>query len=470
MTTENQTETKTERSKRHFLKIGVIIGAVIILVGCGYVLGQITLAVGIILFSAFLVFILRVPVAWMERKRIPRAWGVIISYLGLSIIITLIILIFLPIITDQIVEFTASLPGYVSDIRASWDAFYEQYANVLEDTLVQQIVQSVTTELSSLATMLAQESVNRIVSLSTSLVNALIIAGLSLIVGFWVLKDLPRIGSELLIISGPRFSGELQYIARSFSWAIGGYLKGMVISGVCVGTMVGICYYIIGLPYPALLGLLTGLMNFIPFLGPWIAGITVALLGFHISPVTAFLAIALTISCQTLVDNLVMPRVMSGAVDLHPSVVIVALMAGGAVGGILGILCAIPLTAAIKTLFVHYFERKTGRKLGSQEGALFKTRQEMKKRKKGSAEKALSAKENATDGIEVSSDATEAAEDAAEDITEAAEDVAVDNTEATEAVSVVDGIVEDVAVDNTEAAEDAAVDDTERDTDTAVVQ
>jgi hypothetical protein len=115
-------------------------------------------------------------------------------------------------------------------------------------------------------------------------------------------------------------------------------------------------------------------MNFIPFLGPWIAGIIVALLGLFINPLMALLAILGTIIPQQITDNFISPRVMAGTVELHPSVILVVLIAGGALGGIFGMLCAIPLTAAAKSIFVYYFEKRTARHIVSREGAIFKGR------------------------------------------------------------------------------------------------
>jgi predicted PurR-regulated permease PerM len=146
----------------------------------------------------------------------------------------------------------------------------------------------------------------------------------------------------------------------------------MLVAGTCTGMMAGICYHFIGLPYPVVLGLLTGLMNFIPFVGPWIAGVIVALVGLFVSPLAALLAIIATIVPQSITDNFITPRVMAHAVELHPSVILIVLFAGGALGGILGMICAIPVTAAAKSIFVYYFEKRTGRQLISLKGALFK--------------------------------------------------------------------------------------------------
>jgi predicted PurR-regulated permease PerM len=165
---------------------------------------------------------------------------------------------------------------------------------------------------------------------------------------------------------------EALFISSVLARAFGGYLRGITIAGLCTGTIAGIGYYLIGLPYPAVLGLLTGLMNFIPYVGPWIAGSVCALIGLFISPIAALLSVVVTLVAQQATDNFITPRVMSSVVQVHPAIVLVGVFAGGALGGIPGLIVAIPLLSTVKALFVYYFEKRTHRKLIDEKGALFK--------------------------------------------------------------------------------------------------
>ncbi|MDR2491995.1 MAG: AI-2E family transporter [Coriobacteriales bacterium] len=367
-------ETRQEKARRTFHLVWTAIGIVLIVAACGYVLGQVWTSISVILFSAFLVFVLRVPVKWLEQRKVPRALGAALLYLCALLVIALVLLIILPILIEQLVGILSLVPGYVNDAQEAMTAFYVQYQDLLEDSNIQQLFLGFSSDLSRWATSLAGESANWLVRASSGIANGFLVVGVSLIVGFWVLKDLPRISEEILLVVGPRYKNDFQFVAHSFSSAIGGYLKGMVVASFCTGTMAGIAYYFIGLPYPVVLGMFTGLMNFIPFLGVWIAGATVAVLGLFVSPLTALLALVFTIVPQQITDNLISPRVMSGAVELHPSMILVVLIAGGAIGGIFGMICAIPLTAALKSIFVFYFEKRTGRHLVSVNGAFFKSR------------------------------------------------------------------------------------------------
>lgn len=360
--------------KRRFYLTFTIIGAVILLIGIFYVVGQIWTPISIILVSSLLVFILRTPVAFLEKKGVPRPLGAAISYVLALVILGAILLILIPVAVEQLVSFLSMVPEYVKNAGAWLEGTFDEIAQYLDESGIQNVVATVTTELAKWAADMASSSANAIVGTATTIGNVFLVAGVSIIVGFWVLMDLPRFGKEIHNIVGPKYEEDLQVISGALSRSLGGYLRGMVVSCLCVGTMTFIFYSLIGMPYPLVMALFTGLMVFIPFIGPAIAWILAGVVGLLMSPLTGLLAVVLTIAAQMINDNLISPRVMGGAVELHPAVILVVLFIGAALGGIFGMLCAIPLTGAVKTIFVYYFEKRTGRQLVSAEGALFKGR------------------------------------------------------------------------------------------------
>lgn len=361
-----------ERIRRSFFLIWSIIGVLLLLVACGYVLGQVWTAISIILFSAFLVFIMRAPVAQLEKRGVPRILGTAISFVGAFLIVAAIVLIFAPIIWGQIVGLLSLIPQYIEQSQDFWNDIYQKYSYLLEDNTIKQLVAQAATEVSRWAANTASVSASSVFTVGANLVLAVVVMTVSLVVCFWILKDLPRISRELLVLIGPRFAPDARFIATTCARSLGGYIKGMVIACICTGTISGIGFAIVGLPYPAVLGLFAGLMNFIPFVGPWLSGIVVGAIGLFNGPIVALLSVLCLIIAQQTTDNFISPRVMSYAVELHPAVVLVVLIAGGALGGALGILAAIPLTSAVKTIFVHYFQKRTGRQLMSVDGAIFR--------------------------------------------------------------------------------------------------
>lgn len=367
-----ETKARTEHTKRLFYMVWAVIGIVLLIIGAGWALGKITTVLAIIALTAFIVFILRVPVAWLERHGVNRLLGSLISYLGAILIVTAILLIFIPIIWQQVLGLINMIPSYVNDATNAFNNLYQQYSYLLEDSNIQKIVGGAATNLSDWATQIVSQSTKGVVTLGVNIVSAMLVFLVSLIAGFWILKDLPKIGREFRIIIGPRFEEDTLFIVNTCARSFGGYLRGMTVAGACTGIIAGIGYYFLGLPYPAVLGLLVGILNFIPYVGPWTAGAVVAIIGIFISPVIALISIIITIFAEQFTDNLILPRLMSSTVDLHPAIVLIGIFAGGALGGPIGLIAAIPLLSAIKSIFVYFFEKRTKRELADEKGALFK--------------------------------------------------------------------------------------------------
>jgi predicted PurR-regulated permease PerM len=344
----------------------------LLLVALGYVLGHILSALVVVGIAAFIVFILRVPVAWLERRRVPRWLGALIAYLGALLVVSAVMLIFIPTIWEQAMGLIQLIPNYVTQATAGFNELYQQYNYLLEDSNIQQMVSRTASNLSDWAVGLVSQSAQGVIILGTNMVTSIIVFVMSLIVGYWVLMDLPKIGREMRVIIGPKREEEVMFVASAFSRAFGGYLRGVTVAAFCTGIIAGIGYYLIGLPYPAVLGLLTGLMNFIPYVGPWVAGTVAAIIGLFISPVAALLTIIVSLLAQQLTDNFITPRVMSSVVELHPAITLVGVFVGGALGGITGLIMAIPLLSTAKVVYAHYFEKRTGRRLIDEAGALFK--------------------------------------------------------------------------------------------------
>ncbi len=358
--------------KRRFYLTFTAIGIILLIVGAIWVVGQIWTPISIVLFSAFLVFILRVPVAAMERRGVPRGLGAAIMYVVALLVIAAIALVFVPVVVQEFIGFIGLLPQYMETAGEFWSQAFVQIDEFLSDPNIQSVLNTVNTELGRWAASLASSSATAMFATASTIGNLLLVAGVSIIVGFWVLKDLPKFGSEVHKLVGPKRSEDLHVITNAFSRSLGGYLRGMIVSCLCTGTMAFIFYSILGLPYPLVLAFFTGLMVFIPFIGPIIAWILAGVIGLFIAPLTGILAAAFTIVSQLINDNFISPRVMSGNVELHPGIILVVIFIGASLGGVFGMLCAVPLTAAAKTIFVYYFEKRTCRQLVSEDGALFR--------------------------------------------------------------------------------------------------
>ena len=214
----------------------------------------------------------------------------------------------------------------------------------------------------------------------TFLVNSCIVIGFALVISFWILMDLPGIRREARRLVNPAHADDFSVISHTFNRSIGGYIKGTLLQCLIIGVACGVGYAIIGVPNAAACGVITGILNIIPVVGPWLGGIVAGGIGLMNSPTVAVISIIIAIIVQQVVYTFVSPIIMRDAVDIHPALMIFALMCGSAIGmymgglmgNIIGMLAAVPLTAAGKSLFVYFYEQRTGRQIVSEDGVFFK--------------------------------------------------------------------------------------------------
>lgn len=138
-----------------------------------------------------------------------------------------------------------------------------------------------------------------------------------------------------------------------------GYLRGQAVDALVVGVTLSILLTIVGVPYGAVIGVLTGLGNLIPYVTGFVGYGSLILACFATSDLNSLIAGAICIAVVLLIDsNVINPRLLGSAIKVHPLLVIVSLIAGGAVGGILGMLVAVPCGAFIKVQFDRYLDRR----------------------------------------------------------------------------------------------------------------
>jgi predicted PurR-regulated permease PerM len=131
---------------------------------------------------------------------------------------------------------------------------------------------------------------------------------------------------------------------------LGGWLIGTVVSMVVIGAVSVVAFMLLGTPYPLLLGVLIGVLEVIPLVGPWVGGLTAVVITLFHDPGLALWVALVVIVIQEVEGNVVHPMVMRGAVAVHPFVTLLALLLFGSIFGLLGAVLALPLVLAIQTV------------------------------------------------------------------------------------------------------------------------
>ncbi len=154
---------------------------------------------------------------------------------------------------------------------------------------------------------------------------------------------------------GPDLSTYIEDANNAFS----GYIRGQFVDALTVGTLTSLIYSIIGVPYGPLIGLFTGLGNLIPYVGGPVGFLTTILICLAEGDVGRLIAGLIALSIIMFVDaNFINPRLLSHTVEVHPLVVVIALIVGGSIGGLAGMLVSVPSAAFLKIQLERWLEKR----------------------------------------------------------------------------------------------------------------
>lgn len=376
-------ELKTLKARRR-LYVGVFVIVFFVLIYlAGQVLNVLATPVAIMVWTTIIVFCLRGPVNYLEERGVNRLIGTTLAFILMFGVLTAMgWMLFSPVfgLGGQFVALFDRVPDQIAAITAWWNQLYGQYSYLLQDPNIDKWINDALTSVGKWFSALAASSAEGIVFVGSGVATSAMVIGFSFVVAFWMLMELPALGREVKRLFGPRFREDLDLIYLTGTRVMGGYIKGTVFQCVVIGVGCGIGFAFMDIPSAAALAVITGLLNIIPVIGPWLGGGLAAIVGVFVSPLVALIALIYTIVVQQVVYTFVSPKIMGNSVDIHPALVILALMIGsalgfamsGMVGSIVGMLASIPAVAFIKSLFVYYFEKSTGRVIVAPDGVVFK--------------------------------------------------------------------------------------------------
>lgn len=314
-----------------------------------------------------LAFLLDPPVTALQRRGVPRLAGILIVYV--LVIVTLVGLgwLLLPPLFEQLQRFLEELPTLASQIMAWEQAIVDWLASLPLPDPIREALDTIIASGQQAVIGLLEAIVGPLLSVIAR--TAGFIVGL-VVVPVWVLyvlKDRERLPGGVLRMLPVGWRTDTGHAMGLTTGVIGRWIRGQILLGAVIftATLVGLLVLaLIGFQefadFAVLLALVAGILEFVPIIGPIIAAVPAVLIGASISPAAALAAIALYTIVQQVENHLLVPKVMGDAVDLHPAVVIMALVVGAALFGIWGAILAAPVVALGRDLYRYVFRRLEG--------------------------------------------------------------------------------------------------------------
>ena len=314
-----------------------------------------------------LAFVLDPAVTFLARRGVPRWAGVLVMYAALVAVIWGIVAYALPPITQQARELVEQLPqlgAAVGDLEQALIDWYEglPLPEDLRSLIDEQLAASGQALADFLSGLLAP-TLTALLRAATFLLGLVVIP----VWLFFVLKDRDRFTRSVAGAMPPSWRADVENALALLGRVGGRWVRGQLLLGlsVFVATVIGLgLLTVVGFTefgqFTLILALIAGVLEWLPIIGPIVAAVPAILIGLSIGLPAAIAAAILYTGIQQLENHILVPKVMGDAVDLHPAVMIMSLVIGGALFGIGGAILAAPTVAAGRDLYRYGFHRFGG--------------------------------------------------------------------------------------------------------------
>jgi predicted PurR-regulated permease PerM len=342
---------------RALLRVLLLLLAVAGFLWIVYRLTTVILLVVLSIFFAYLVAplvdLVQQPLRVRGRDRvIPRGLAIAIVYVILFVGVGLAIYLLIPTLSSQFPEFKQQALAYYQKIRGSTDSLNQYFRQRRLPQGLADYMNALLGRIGELVTAAFERMLGWIIFIPWLVLIP--------ILSFFFLKDADSFRRSVLAML-PR--GRLRWrgdeLFQDISSTLAAYIRAQLTACILVGVLCTIGFWLIGLPSPLVLGLIAGMFEFVPLVGPLGVAILAALLAMLHHGIGSALIVLLFLGVLRIVqDYVIYPRIIGEGIHLHPLAVILAILAGAEIAGVAGIFLAIPVIAIITVTYRHWLEHR----------------------------------------------------------------------------------------------------------------
>jgi predicted PurR-regulated permease PerM len=345
----------------HKLVLLAVLATVIVTFIVLYLLGDLLLALGfsVVLAYMFLPVVRLAERAMPWRRRHPGLARILavalVSLTALGAVAGALVLIVPPSIR-QTTQFIQDFPVFFEQARMAleeWNTVYiERVPDQIREWLEGAAANAGEIVLDAVQNTLVQTLA--IISTTFSVILAFAVAPLLI---FYLVKDSESVKSGLLRPFPPAMKPHIDNILDIAHRTVGAYIRAQLTLALIVGSLVTIGLLILGVPFAFILGIVAGISDLIPFIGPWIGGAVGVLVTLATAPHLLIWVIPLYVGVQLLENMVLVPRIQGHNLNLHPAVVLVVIAIASQIWGIWGLILGPPVAALIKGLCVYFSQQ-----------------------------------------------------------------------------------------------------------------
>lgn len=301
-------------------------------------------------------YVLNPVVTLLHERKVPRTIAVLLIYAVFCTAITVLLVNLIPMFINQVQELNRHVPEL--SMRA------QDIVTDINNTsfLPESIRTGLNKSLVHMEKKLSETLFNFVNNIG-SMLNAVFIAFIIPFLSFYILKDFDVFERTVITYVPKSHRKNTVRLLKDIDTALGSYIRGQFLVCFIVGLLAYCGYLFIGMPYALLLAGIVAITNVIPYLGPFFGAAPALLMASTISIKMVILVAIINTACQILEGNVISPQVVGRTLHLHPLSIIFALLVGGEIAGIVGMILAVPIFAACKVIVQHMFAYYVRRKI-----------------------------------------------------------------------------------------------------------
>lgn len=311
-------------------------------------LGKLTVLLG----EMFIPFVIGLIIAYLlhpivtalERRRVPRMVAVLLIYVLFILAITIGCMNAIPVFAEQLMELADDMPRLMGWYH-TWMQEWEAHKYFLPDSVTIGVDRVLIQSQEKMA-----QGISSLVNTARDTLGKLLAYAVVPFIAFYLLKDMKDIQQAGISLLPERFRKQTLVVFRDINDSLGKYIHGQMIVGLVVGFLAFIGYWLIDMPYPFVLASLVCVTNIIPYVGPLIGAAPALVVALTISTQMVLFVLIVNVIIQVLEGNILSPNIVGRSLHLHPLLIIMALLVGEVLGGIIGMIVAVPVLVACKVV------------------------------------------------------------------------------------------------------------------------
>lgn len=308
-----------------------------------------------------LAYILDPFVSWLERRlpwlnsrpELKRVLIITVIFVASAAVAVIVLIAGITIMIHEIQAFIADLPRLIEASRATFEDVNARLAVSIPPEL-SAIAQDAAQDVGGVVVDAGKEVVSRTVSVISQTMSLLLGLAMVPLILFYVLKDRGKLIEGMLNTLSPEPRRHTKSVLSILNGVFSAYIRGQLLLGVLVGVVVFVGLWLLGVPYSPVLGLVAGVFELIPVIGPWLGAIPGILVVLAVAPEKFIWVALLYLGVQLVENSLLVPRIQSESLNLHPVMVLAALIVGSEVAGLWGVILGPPLAAAGRGVLLYF--------------------------------------------------------------------------------------------------------------------